>query len=174
MTPALIHSRGLFPRIARIARILNRRERRKRRLFYPCHPYHYSSESCNSNEILTAKNTARPAATKRDVLDRMNRIYRMRLGPSRYQFCPFGILFILFILSISFRKRMILTDCSTGSAPECCSETAVTPLHTLKPKHLCIFEPLHSPLHSVTFRYIFGCVITSFLKVAGFCEINQI
>jgi hypothetical protein len=50
---------------------------------------------------------------------------------------------------------------SAGSAPVCCSETAVTPLHMLKPKHLRIFEPLHSPLHSVTFRYIFGCVITA-------------
>ena len=40
------------------------------------------------------------------------------------------------------------------SAPDCCSETAVTPLHRLKPKHLRIFEPLHSPLHSVTFGYM--------------------
>jgi hypothetical protein len=50
---------------------------------------------------------------------------------------------------------------SAGSAPDHCSETAVTPLHTLSHKHLRIFEPLHSPLHSVTFRYIFGCVITA-------------
>jgi hypothetical protein len=31
-------------------------------------------------------------------------------------FCCFGILFILFILSISFQKRMILTDCSLECA----------------------------------------------------------
>ena len=40
---------------------------------------------------------------------------------------------------------------SAGCATDRCSKTAVTPLHTLNHKHLRIFEPLHSPLHSVTF-----------------------
>jgi hypothetical protein len=60
------------------------------------------------------KSPARPSRNQKRCFGQDEQDLQDKARTKPLSFCSFGILFILYILSISFRKCVILTDCSAA------------------------------------------------------------